>query len=537
MGVIVAVRLIRKAFAAYALAAFVILSSPTWAFAGIYNVSGLSGLGCSVGTYFQDGIWQKSVNMQWQADLVQLAVPVKGEAIQVLRSPAGTGNFMVVATLPVPDQGGNAAMSYSDIIGNGQYDYKVKSNKGLETVESNTVTVSVSGSESGGDSTGQNTGSSQDTGQSSNDNGAGQGNSQDGGNSQSNDSSNQSSGQNTGFHPSIYTDNQWRVIMFWYITLTALGGAFLLFAVLRSGYGYMAGAMNPGVRASFLEDVQRMVVAVGIVALAPGFVFILCLVNDQLVNLFASVLDSFVESAKMEQPNLGSMTVGMFEKILAAPFNAAINIFNWIFGTKSIDDLVFNGQTGSLFHGLFTSLDAKNNPVAEVVLHGAITAFTVYFNAIYAIRRWLLAINLVATPIIAWVWAISAERQIIEIWVAEVIQTIFMQASQALAFGVLFSILLYTGGTLSPNSTDYVVNQLITLGIFIGGFAGSIGMFLLTFNGLKLVLSGGGDDGKKRSEAIQGIGKVVIGMAIVGLAMVVAGFLAWLFSGDWGIRI
>lgn len=486
-------QLFRKRLATYALAVLVLLTSPTWAFALAYGPTSINGLDAAVSP--------NQVILRWFVDVAEKAQSANDNLL-VMRSQAGANNYATIATIPCPEGNGSASMSYTDTPTAGQYDYLITLPN--RTTNSNVITVSVTDPASGG--TGGVVGPSL------------------GG-----------SNQNTGLHPSIYTDDQWRVIMFWYIALTSIGGAFLLFAVLRSGYGYMAGGINPGVRASFIEDVQRMIIAMGIIAAAPAFVFILSLVNDQFVNLFATVLNAFVGRPIIDKPIL-STAVGMFERIIASPFNAIISILKFVFGVESIDTLVFNGQTGTLFRGLLGDL-STGNPIGDVVLNGALTAFTVYFNAIYSIRKWILTVNLVATPIIAWVWAISAERQIIEIWVAEIIMTIFMQASQALSFGVLGSILVYAGGALAANSTNVIVNQLIVLGLFIGGFAGSIGMLVIMYNGFKLVLNTGGDDGKKRSEALQGIGKAIIGMIIVGLAMSIAGFLAWLLSGNWGVNM
>lgn len=332
-------------------------------------------------------------------------------------------------------------------------------------------------------------------------------------------------------HPSIYTDSQWQVMMFWYTVLTSIGGGFLMITVVISGYRQMASSLNPGIRVSFIEDVQRAGLTMVIIALAPVFVIVLISINDGFVWLFGKLVNFFAANPQVDKPTL-STAVGMFENIVAAPFKTIIDIFNTIFGLKNLDQLVFNSQT-KIFGSLMNSIET-GNPIADVVLNGSLSAFTIYFNALYTIRKWVLAANLVATPIIAWVWAMTAQRQILEIWVGEVVQTVFMQTTQALALGIFVSIMTFTGSIAGAfESTEWLSSGFIRIGIYFAGFAGAICVYVIVMLGTKLIFV---RNSKTRTDTLEGMGKALLALVILGLSVSIAGFLAVLLSGNWGVK-
>lgn len=331
-------------------------------------------------------------------------------------------------------------------------------------------------------------------------------------------------------HPSLYTDSQWQVMMFWYAILTSLGGGFLVITVVISGYRQMANSLIQGVRVSFIDDVQRAVLAMAIIALAPVFVNMLSGINDGFVWLFGKLVNYFSDNPQVDKPVLEN-AVGMFEYIVAAPFKTIINIFTTIFGLKDLDYLVFNGQT-RVFGSLMKSMET-GNPIADVVLNGALTTFTVYFNALYAIRKWVLAANLVAAPIIVWVWAMTAERQIIEIWIGEIIQTVFMQTTHAMSLGIFVSIMTFSGNVAGFEGAAWLTSGFVKLGVYFAGFAGSICTYVIIALGTKLIFV---KDEKARSETLQNMGKALIGLLIIGLSVAIASFLAYLLSGAWGVK-
>lgn len=331
-------------------------------------------------------------------------------------------------------------------------------------------------------------------------------------------------------YPSIFSESQWLIMMFWYAVLTSVGGGFLLMTIVKSGYGYMNSALNPGVRASFIEDVQRAVLTMALVVLAPVFVTLLSDINDGFVWLFGKILNYFAANPEMEKPVM-EQAVGMFENIMAAPFTSIIKIFNTIFGLKSLDDLIFNGQTNIFGSSLLSSVET-GNPTADVIINGSLVGFDVYFNAVYTIRRWVITATLVSTPIIAWAWAMTANRQVLEIWVGEIIQTIFMQTSHALSLGIFMSIATGTermlGGVID---TEWFSSGVVQIGVFLAGFAGSACVAVAVIMGFRLITARTERD---RADAKEGLIKALIALGILGLCVAIASFLAVLLSGSWG---
>lgn len=292
----------------------------------------------------------------------------------------------------------------------------------------------------------------------------------------------------------------------------------------------MTSALNPGVRVSFIEDVQRMFMAMLLIALAPVFITILSDINDGFVWVCGKLLNHFVSNPGIEKTTM-EKAAGMFETIIAAPFNAIINIFNLMFGLKSIDDLIFNGLTSVFGKNPLSSI-TTGNVFADAFINMSMVAFDVYFNAVYTIRTWVITASLVATPIIVWVWVFTGERQILEIWIAEIIQTTFMQSAHAMSLGIFMSI---AGGVSSVTGkvldVSFFPSQLVQIGVFFAGFAGSFCVAVVIVMGIRLILA---STEKTREEAKAGLVKAFIGFIILGLCVVIASFLAVLFSGNWG---
>jgi len=333
-------------------------------------------------------------------------------------------------------------------------------------------------------------------------------------------------------YPSIFSENQWQVLIFWYAVLSSVGGGFLLLTVVKSGYGYLNSALNPGVRASFIEDVQRAVLTMALVTLAPVFVTLLSDINDGFVWLFGKILNHFANAPELEQPVM-EQAVGMFENIIAAPFMSIINMFNTVFGLKSLDELIFNGQTDIFGSSLLSGVET-GNPTADVILNGALVGFDVYFNAVYTIRRWVITATLVATPIIAWAWAMTANRLVLEIWVGEIIQTIFLQTSHALSLGIFMSIATGANRAFGGEvDSQWFAGGLVQVGVFLAGFAGSVCVAVAVIMGFRLITARTERD---RSDAKEGLIKTFIALGILGLCVAIASFLAILLSGSWGVK-
>jgi hypothetical protein len=332
--------------------------------------------------------------------------------------------------------------------------------------------------------------------------------------------------------PAMFSDGQWPVMMFWYATITSVCGAFLLFNLVKSGYKYSQSALNPGVRVSFIEDIQRSVLAMGMIAMSPVVIALLIGINDGFVTLFGNLLNHFVSDASVADSNMDN-EAGMFEKIISAPFRTLTNIVNWVFGLKNLDELVFNGAT-NIFGGFFRGF-TTGNVFADVVLDTSMVGFNVYFNAIYTIRFWMITASIVVTPIVAWIWVLTAERTVLEVFFAEIIQSIFIQASHALALGIFVSIAGASGNsgnTAGSMDVSFLSNGMIQMGITVAAFAGSIGAAVLVVLGFRLITA---TDERSIADAKEGIKKAFIGLLILGLCLAIASFMAVLLSGNWGV--
>ena len=104
--------------------------------------------------------------------------------------------------------------------------------------------------------------------------------------------------------------------------------------------------------------------------------------------------------------------------------------------------------TSFLTSGLVPTVNT-GNPFADAILAMVLILFTLYFNIVYIIRHWVIIAVLAATPIIIWIWILSQERNVIYLWFAELVQTIFIQSAHALTFAVVFSILCFNPAELA----------------------------------------------------------------------------------------
>ena len=337
-------------------------------------------------------------------------------------------------------------------------------------------------------------------------------------------------------HPAMFTDTQWGIMMFWYAALTGVCGGLLLISIVKSAYNYSRSALNPGIRVSFIEDIQRLVLAMGLIALAPTLLNLLIGLNDSLVWLCAKGLVYFVDAPEVDSANkLG--VASMFEMIVSAILNTFNKIFNYLFGLKGLDDLIFNGYSvkadgKGVFGNIFAPV-VTGNEFANTVLDFFMVIFNVYFNAVYTIRFWMITASITASPIVIWVWVLSGKEAVLEVFLGEIIQAVFMQASHALSLGIFMSIASGIGKSASLTGdigAAYLSGNLAAFGVFVAGLAGSICVAVLVVMGLRLITANGE---KAREEAKEGVKKALIGLIIAGLSAVIASVIAAALSGKW----
>lgn len=337
----------------------------------------------------------------------------------------------------------------------------------------------------------------------------------------------------------VFTPARWAITMSWYYTLAGLSGVFIFLVLVRSGYRYINSATNPGIKADFFADVQRCIIAVGLIAIAPLFVQALIGIDVGFVHLFANMVNAISNGGSITSPT-GMPTASIFEDIIAAPFNLIKDIIQLIFGLPSLDQLIFNGTSLTNMGGMFGSSSIfqtsfnTGNVLANAILNLSMLGFTVYFSALYTIRRWVIIATLASTPIIVWVWVLTEEKQVLEIWAAEIVSTIFMQLFQALSLGIFISVLngnLTSAKTLVGVGLSTLSSGLQGAGIWLASLGGVMCLFALVILGYKLMVSG---NAKTRAEIKLGIGRAIIGMGILGLSLEFAGFLVFVLNSPVG---
>lgn len=323
----------------------------------------------------------------------------------------------------------------------------------------------------------------------------------------------------------IFPDDRWPKVMFFYNSLALLCGGFLVMTIVRSGYSYMGSAANPGMKASFAEDIQRCFVAMAIIALAPVLIKLIIGVNDGLVHFIAQIVNA--STADLIYSDGGKLTAaGMFEKVIAAPFKIFTDLFKYVFGLNSVDTLVFNGNVDILKN--LGEMDT-GNVFANAILNLSLVGFEIYFNAIYTIRKYVVTVIFIATPIIVGIWTLTTNRQVIEIWLAEIFQTVFVQTAHALSMGVFMTVLL-SSGSAGVVDGSWLNDDLVKVSLWVAGFGGAICTLMVVMQGYKIMTANGERD---VAEAKNGLLKAVIGLGILGTAALIAGYIATLASGKW----
>lgn len=320
----------------------------------------------------------------------------------------------------------------------------------------------------------------------------------------------------------IFPEEKWPRMMFVYNSISGVVAGFLVVTIVISGYQYMAASANPGIKASFSEDLQRCIIAMIIIALSPVFIKILIGINDGFVSFVAHIVNTSTLEASYEK---GLTVAGMFEKIIAAPFEVVIRVVRYILGLDSVDTLIFNGQAnilGSTFN--FNT----GNILADVILNLSMVGFELYFNALYTIRKYVVMVFFVAVPLFAGLWGFSGNKRIYEIPLAEIIQTIFVQSAHALTMGV-FIIMLSGAETTAVIPTDFN-KDLIRVAMWVAGFGGAICTLIMVKLGFKIVTATGDND---VAEAKSGLGKAMVGLGILGSATLIAGYIYQFTSGNW----
>lgn len=325
---------------------------------------------------------------------------------------------------------------------------------------------------------------------------------------------------------SIFPGDSQKAVMFWYYSLATLSGAFIFLLFIRTGYQHIfSPASNPGVRASVLLSIQRGFIGLIIIMLVPFFVNLLIMVNDTVVDFCRQGLE-FV--ANIQPVEIGDVKTiesknSFLDALFSWPIDRLNDIMTTILGLTPLGDIIFNQTPDcSIFQPDVTSgrFINTNNPFADALLRLVMLLFTFYFNAVYVIRRWVVTAIMAVTPIIIWLWAISDHKQIIGLWGAELTQTIFMQTFHALTFGIVFSILAFSGGDIGYYLQGVHISALlIGIGKYIAAFGGVFCAAVLVKQAYSIILNA---DERERAVALSRIKSAIAGLMILGLSYLIA---------------
>ncbi len=313
----------------------------------------------------------------------------------------------------------------------------------------------------------------------------------------------------------IFPGDSQKVVMFWYYSLATLSGAFMFLLFVKSGYQHIfSTTSNPGMRASVIMTVQRGIVGLIIIMLAPFIVNILISINDTFVDLCRQLLETAAQPVNLE--NVASLEkANAIENIISGAIDGINKIICHVLGLTPIGDLIFNQTPNcTIFNSLQGDFVNTNNVFADVILHFALLAYTLYFNIVYVVRRWVVTVVLAVTPIIIWSWIVSDNKQIIGLWVAELVQTIFMQTFHALTFGIVFSILAFSGGNLAADYINGVTISALLVGVgkYLAAFGGVACVAMLIIQAYRIILN---SNEKERVDAIGKIKSALAGLVIL----------------------
>lgn len=211
-----------------------------------------------------------------------------------------------------------------------------------------------------------------------------------------------------------FTTTEWDLLDKWYKAVATSMSCLVLIAVFVTSLKAASAGINPDMKFNIMEDTLRWFYALVIIAGATLFIWLCIVINNAMVQEFY---------------NLGMNIAGNMKGVTV---------------DKSFFDSI---QTGSY--------------LTTAIVRVSYAFLSLYFNILYLIRKIVLIVMYVFTPIMAWMWAINKKVSAVTIWVSEVISTTFMQATHALTFAVWTS---FSG----PGSVyHYWLPQLIGLSALI----------------------------------------------------------------------
>jgi len=214
----------------------------------------------------------------------------------------------------------------------------------------------------------------------------------------------------------------------WYKAIAVGSFVLVMIAVMVTAFKFTASPFNTALREDAVASMWRWLCAVIIIAGAPILFYALVRINNGLVDLFLAI------------------------SIKVAP-------------GKSLDVMLQSGaspQTGYV--------------LADSIVKLIFSFIRFWLVILYTLRRFVLTVILIFTPIMAWLWSLNKNVNAVQVWLGEILSNLFMQSAHAFVFLILLSLINVgvSGGAPAP-AGDYnalyqsLADLLFSYGVPIGG--------------------------------------------------------------------
>jgi hypothetical protein len=230
-----------------------------------------------------------------------------------------------------------------------------------------------------------------------------------------------------------FTSSEMDTIWTWYRALAAGSLVLVVIAVAVTAFKFTASPFNISLREDAMSSMWRWLLAILFIACAPVFFYAMIRINNGLVDLFLSVA-------------------------------------NRVSSVRGMDAMLDPAQVAN-----------TGDVLATAIVKLVFTFIGLYLTVIYEIRRFVLIVILIFTPIMAWLWSFNKNVNAVQIWFGEMLSNIFMQAAHAFVFLVLLSFISLGSGQASgqagaaglsgdPNALGQSLMDLLTdYGVPLGG--------------------------------------------------------------------
>jgi hypothetical protein len=215
-----------------------------------------------------------------------------------------------------------------------------------------------------------------------------------------------------------FTATEMDTIWTWYKAMAAGSSVLILIAVVVTAFKFTAAPFNMSLREDAIASLWRWLVAILIIAGAPILFYATVRINNGLVDLFLAIANNVASG-------------------------------------KSLDVMMQPGaspQTGYV--------------LADSVVSLIFSFIRLWLAILYALRKLVLTVILIFTPIMAWLWSLNKNVSAAQIWLGEILSNIFMQTAHAFVFLILLSF-INVGGTsgspMPPGDYNALYNSLSDL--------------------------------------------------------------------------